>query len=117
MTPHAVAPGRSLQLCLYIEHRQSCNIRVPSSWGCALVRQLIDLAVAERAAPARVREEARACFEEIADGLAGIPQDHVFWDSVRGNQLCLLVRGWSFFYTVDGDTLRIVEVCREVRLK
>ena len=116
MTPHAVATG-SLQLCLYIKSRRPCNIRVPSSWGCVLARHLVDLTVAVRAAPADVREEARACFEEIVDGLAGIPQGHTFWDSVRGTRLCLMVRGWSFFYRVDGETVRIVDVLREVRLK
>jgi hypothetical protein len=65
------------------------------------------------AAPVDVSEEARARFEEIADGFAGIPQDSVFWNSVRVTPLCLVVRGWSFFYSVDGETLRVVEVRRK----
>jgi hypothetical protein len=86
--------------------------------GVVLTRHLIDFKVAAvRAAPADVREEARACFEEIAEGLAGIPQNHVFWDSVRGTRLCLVVRGWSFFYSVHRETLRIVEVCPDLRWK
>ena len=79
-----------------------------------MTRHLIAFTTAVGAAPVDVSEEARACFEEIADALAEIPQNHAFWDSVRVTRLCLLVRGWSFFYSVDGETLRIVEVRREV---
>jgi hypothetical protein len=63
-----------------------------------------------RGAPKEVREEARARFEEIAEGLEGIPADSVFWESVRVSRLCLVVYGWSFYYTLDDETLRVTEV-------
>jgi len=62
------------------------------------------------AAPKAVRDEARLRFDEIAQGLDGIPTDSVFWASVRVSRLCLVVRGWSFFYTLDDETLRVTEV-------
>jgi hypothetical protein len=83
--------------------------------GALLTHHLIDFRAAVGAVPADVGEEARGCFEEIANGLTGIPEDHAFWGSVRDTRLCLLVRGWSFFYSLDGETLRITEVRREVR--
>lgn len=85
--------------------------------GALLSRQIIDFTAPMGAVPPEVSEKARAAFEEIADGLAGIPQGSVFWDSVRATQLRLGVRGWSFFYTVDGKRLRIVEVRRDARKK
>jgi hypothetical protein len=63
-----------------------------------------------RGAPKEVREEARERFEEIAEGLHGIPSDSVFWESVRVSRLCLVVRGWSFYYTLEDETLRVIEV-------
>jgi hypothetical protein len=60
--------------------------------------------------PVYVRQEARLRFEEIAEGLEGIPRESVFWASVRVSRLCLVVCGWSFFYTLDGETLRVMEV-------
>jgi hypothetical protein len=63
-----------------------------------------------RGAPNDVREEARERFEEIAEGLQGIAPDSVFWESVRVSRLCLVVRGWSFYYTVEDETLRVIEV-------
>jgi hypothetical protein len=62
------------------------------------------------AAPEYVRREARLRFEEIAEGVEGIPMDSAFWASVRVSRLCLVVRGWSFFYTLDNETLRVTEV-------
>jgi len=63
-----------------------------------------------RAAPKAVREEARERFEEIAEGLQGIPADSVFWESVRVSRLCLVVHGWSFYYSLEEETLRVTEV-------
>jgi len=60
--------------------------------------------------PVYVRQEARLRFEEIVEGLEGIPTESAFWASVRVSRLCLVVRGWSFFYTLDGETLRVMEV-------
>jgi hypothetical protein len=62
------------------------------------------------AAPKPVCAEARIRFEEIAQGLQGIPQDSPFWASVRVSRLCLVVRGWSFYYSLEGETLRVTEV-------
>jgi hypothetical protein len=61
-------------------------------------------------APEAVCAEARVRFEEIADGLSGIPPDSPFWASVRISRLCLVVRGWSFFYIIDDETLRVTSV-------
>lgn len=66
-----------------------------------------------RIAPANVRQEASRRFEEIAAGLDGIPEDSVFWASVKVSQLCLVVHGWSFLYTLDSETLRVTEVRSE----
>ena len=63
-----------------------------------------------RAAPKTVRDEARERFEEIAEGLQGIPVDSPFWASVSVSRLCLVVRGWSFYYTLEDETLRVTEV-------
>jgi hypothetical protein len=63
-----------------------------------------------KAAPEYVRQEARLRFEEIAEGVEGIPTDSAFWASVRVSRLCMVVRGWSFFYTLDDETLRVTEV-------
>jgi hypothetical protein len=65
-----------------------------------------------RAAPAEVREEAQLRFEEIAAGLEGIPAESVFWASAKVSQLRLVVRSWTFFYTLDGETLRVTDVRR-----
>ena len=62
------------------------------------------------ATPVYIRQEARLRFEEIAEGVENIPADSAFWESVRVSRLCLVVRGWSFFYTFDGETLRVEEV-------
>ena len=56
-----------------------------------------------------VRDEARTRFEEIAEGLSGISPDSPFWASVQVSRLCLVVSGWSFFYTLDEETLRVTE--------
>ncbi len=62
------------------------------------------------ATPVYIRQEARLRFEEIADGVQNIPPDSAFWASVRVSRLRLVVRGWAFFYTFDGETLRVEEV-------
>jgi hypothetical protein len=64
------------------------------------------------ATPVYVRQEARLRFEEIAEGVEGIPEESAFWASARISRLCLIVCGWSFFYTFEGDNLRVVEVRR-----
>jgi hypothetical protein len=61
------------------------------------------------ATPEYIRQEARLRFEEIAEGVKGIPEDSAFWASVRVSRLCLTVHGWSFYYTFDGETLRVTE--------
>ena len=71
---------------------------------------MVDPALAP--APEAVREEARVRFQEIAEGLVGIPPDSPFWASVRVSRLCMVVSGWSFFYTLDEETLRVTEVRR-----
>jgi hypothetical protein len=65
-----------------------------------------------QAAPEYIRQEARICFEEIAEAVAGIPEDSVFWKSARVSRLCLVVHGWSFFYTFENDTLRVTDACK-----
>ena len=63
-----------------------------------------------KAAPKAIRDEAQLRFEEIAAGLQGISADSAFWSSVSVSRLCLVVRGWSFYYTLDDETLRVIEV-------
>ena len=53
-------------------------------------------------APPEVCEEARAILEDLLASLSLIPSDSVFWESMRASRLCLVVRGWSFFYGFDG---------------
>jgi hypothetical protein len=65
-----------------------------------------------KAAPANVRDEAQLRFEEIAQGLEDIPAESAFWESARVSRLCLVVRGWSFFYTLDAQTLRVTDLRR-----
>jgi hypothetical protein len=66
-----------------------------------------------QAAPEYVRQEARLRFEEIAEGVGGIAQDSAFWRSVRVSRLCLVVGEWSFYYTLDGETLRVTDALRK----
>jgi len=66
-----------------------------------------------RGAPKPVCEEARLRFVEIVEGLEGIPPDSAFWASVQVSRLCLVVHGWSFFYMLGDETLRVTEVFRE----
>jgi hypothetical protein len=60
-------------------------------------------------APKMVCAEARVRFEEIATALEGIPEDSPLWASVRVSRLCLIVRGWCFFYALDSQTLLVTE--------
>jgi hypothetical protein len=69
---------------------------------------MVDPALA--AAPQEVLDEARLRFQEIAEGLDGVPEDSAFWASVRVSQLCLAVHGWSCFYTVDAERLHVTGV-------
>jgi hypothetical protein len=75
-----------------------------------LTRRIIEFAPVALVAPSEIYAEARTRFEEIAEGLEGIPPVSVFWDSVRVSRLCLVVRGWSFYYTIDELTLRVIEL-------
>ena len=65
-----------------------------------------------QAAPEYVRREARIRFEEIAEAVVGIPEDSVFWNSARVSRMCLVVHGWSFFYTFEGNTIRVTDACK-----
>jgi hypothetical protein len=65
--------------------------------------------VLERA-PVYVRQEARIRLEQLVDALKQIPADSVFWASARASRLCLVVHGWSFYYTLERGTLRVTEV-------
>jgi hypothetical protein len=75
-----------------------------------LTRRIIEFAPVALVAPSEIYEEARARFDEIAEGLEGIPPVSIFWESVRVSRLCLVVGGWSFYYTIDVLTLRVIEV-------
>ena len=75
-----------------------------------MARRVIMVEPALGIAPRAIREEARQRFEEVAEGLEGIPPDSAFWASVRVSQLCLAVHGWSFLYSVEGETLRVTGV-------
>ena len=70
----------------------------------ALTRRVVMSKPVLEAAPEYVKQEARLRFEEIAEGLEGIPPDSSFWASVRVSRLCLV------FYTLDAETLRVTEV-------
>jgi len=61
-------------------------------------------------APEAVRADARLRFEEIVDGLQGIPPDSPFWTSVAISRLCLIVHGWCFYYVIDEQTLRVTSI-------
>ena len=75
-----------------------------------MTHRVIMVRPALRAAPSDVCDEAESRFREIAEGVEGIAADSPFWASARVSQLCLIVRGWTFFYTLDGETLRVTEV-------
>jgi hypothetical protein len=77
-----------------------------------LTHRVIMVEPALRKAPAKVREEARSRFQEIAEVLDGIPSESVFWASAKVSRLSLVVLGWSFLYTLDGETLRVIEARR-----
>jgi hypothetical protein len=59
--------------------------------------------------PPDIYQEAGAQFREIAEGLEGIAAESPFWASLRVSRLILEVRGWSFVYTLDDETLRVTE--------
>lgn len=80
--------------------------------GGTLTRRVIMQQPGLDAAPEDIRAEARSRFDEIAAGVDGIAADSPFWASARVSRLCLDVRGWSFFYTLDDGTLRVTEVRR-----
>jgi hypothetical protein len=67
------------------------------------------------AAPPEVCEEARAILQDLLGSLSLIPSDSVFWDSMRASRLSLDVRGWSFLYGFEGETLRVTGVRRPAR--
>jgi hypothetical protein len=78
----------------------------------AVTRRVVMSKPVLEAAPEYIKQEARLRFEEIAEGLEGIPTESAFWESVRVSRLCMLIHGWSFFYTLDAETLRVTEVRR-----
>jgi len=65
-----------------------------------------------QAAPEYVRAEARVRFEEIAEAMKDVPESSAFWESVSTSRLCLLVHGWTFFYTFERGTLRVTDACK-----
>lgn len=78
-----------------------------------MTRQVVmDKCALEGPPPAAI-EHARGLFEEIAEGLEGIPAGNNFWRSVAVSRLMLVVRGWCFFYTLDEKELRVTQVRRE----
>ena len=62
--------------------------------------------------PEYVRAQARIRFEQIAEIVKDIPDDHAFWDSMEVSRLCLVVHGWSFLYAFGDGTLRVTEACK-----
>jgi hypothetical protein len=70
----------------------------------------VEFARATGAAPPEVREEARLILQDLSDSLEAFPEDSVFWESIGERRLCLEVRGWSFYYGFEGDTLLVNEV-------
>ncbi len=64
------------------------------------------------AAPRYVCAEARIRFEDIAHALKDLPADSIFWKSLAVSRLCLVLHGWSFFYTFERGTLRVTDVCK-----
>ena len=87
----------------------------PVSTGEQDLTYRVVFAEAACVAPADVVEEARSILADLLGSLALIPSDSVFWDSMRASRLCLVVRGWSFLYGFEGETLRVTEVRRAVR--
>ncbi|HTO96941.1 MAG TPA: hypothetical protein VMK66_07845 [Myxococcales bacterium] len=59
--------------------------------------------------PEYILREARLRFEEIAEAVLGIPEDSAFWESARESRLCLVVHGWSFFYSFESGMLRVTD--------
>jgi len=78
--------------------------------GVAMGRRIVMDDHVVEATPVYVRQEARLRLEEIAEGMEGIPPDSAFWASIRVSRLCVVVRGWSFFYTCNPEMLRVTEV-------
>jgi hypothetical protein len=64
---------------------------------------------AARALPADVRREAEKRLRRLADSLTGIPAQSPFWESLAVSRLCLVVEGWSLFYSFDGKVLTVGE--------
>lgn len=62
-----------------------------------------------RAAPAGVLREAEERLQRLADSLTGIPAGSPFWASLAVSRLCLVVEGWSFYYSFDGKVLTVSE--------
>ena len=87
----------------------------PVSTGEQDLTYRVVFAEAARIAPDDVLEEARSILEDLLASLSLIPSDSVFWASMRASRLCLVVRGWSFLYGFQGETLRVTEVRRAVR--
>lgn len=75
-----------------------------------MTSRYIEFSQATLAAPSGVREEARARFQELLESIGEIPASSVFWQSMQASRLSLVVRGWTFLYTLDGEALRVEEV-------
>ncbi len=64
---------------------------------------------ARAAAPADVLRETEERLRRLADSLTWIPPESPFWESLAVSRLCLVVGGWSFFYSFDGEVLTVSE--------
>src|SRR5207248_8227258 len=69
-----------------------------------LARRVVMPAVLLKA-PDAVCAEARLRLEEITLALEEIPSESPLWASVRVSRLCVVVRGWFFFYEIGPETL------------
>jgi len=86
------------------------SVDPPNSLEVLLTRGEIEFAEVVQRVPADVQEEARVQLESIAESLRAVPRAHVFRKSLGQSRLCLIVRGWSFYYEVDDQMLRVTYV-------
>ena len=76
------------------------------------MRHPVVMAEAVLRAPPDVCADARIRFEEIALGLDAVPESSAFRALLGISSLCLVVQGWSFFYSFEGATLRVTHARR-----
>jgi hypothetical protein len=75
-----------------------------------LTRWVIEFSEAARAAaPADGLREAERRLQQLADSLSWISPESPFWESLAVSRLCLVVGGWSFYYSFDGEVLTVSE--------